>query len=428
MATNTSTKYKWIPSIFHSSGSTPSSISSSLPSDVCRRFSLAQIKAATCDFDKNLIIGKGGFGEVYKGSILDATNGTIPVAIKRLNTSSKQGAREFQTEIETLSRLRHVHLVPLIGFCEDDGEMILVYEYMSRGTLQDHLMYKNSETSDDNNTPLSWKQRLMICVGSARGLHYLHAGARQLIVHRDVKSTNILLDDKWTAKVSDFGLSKAGPILAGTGPAHFSTTIKGSAGYLDPEYYRRHQLTEKSDVYSFGVVLFEVLCARAVVNPNLPKEQANLAMWAQNHFKKGTLHKIVDPNITSQIAPECLRKFGEIAESCVRDRGSERPSMEDVVWGLEFALQLQETAEKNNHLSGGSLEEVFGSTSNSNLIDGNTDNEVFSTDNFSQSSNGDAATRRLMVHSKTTTTDSSDYPIDMKCDSVFSEIIHPTAR
>lgn len=401
------------------SGSSTSAIGSSLPSDLCRRFSLAQIRVATSDFDENLIVGTGGFGKVYKGTI---DGGATTVAIKRLNPTSKQGAHEFLTEIEMLSRLRHLHLVSLIGYCNDHTEMILVYEFMPRGTLRDHLMKKNSNST--GNTPLSWKQRLMICVGSARGLHYLHAGAKEMIIHRDVKSTNILLDDKWTAKVSDFGLSKVGP-ASETGVGHVSTAVKGSIGYLDPEYYKRQQLTEKSDVYSFGVVLFEVLCARAAANPNLPKQEVNLALWARRHYKSGTLHTIVDPNLTGQIAPECLSKFGEMADMCVCDHGSQRPSMGDVVWGLEFALQLQETAE-NNNINGGPLEGLLGPTGVNNGGDGGTtDDDVFtaSAENWSHCSDTEA----MRLFKSYSTSESLDH-VDMRSGSVFSEIMDPKAR
>ncbi|CAL5039079.1 unnamed protein product [Urochloa decumbens] len=294
--------------------------------------SLEALKAATDNFHERNLIGVGGFGNVYRGVLHhDGTR----VAVKRATRASKQGLPEFQVEIDMLSRIQHRHLVSLVGYCDEQTEMILVYEYMEKGTLRSHLYGYNDQLL------LPWKRRLEICIGVARGLHYLHTGCAKNVIHRDVKSTNILLGDGFVAKVADFGLSRFGP--SSVGETHVSTAVKGSFGYMDPEYFRRQQLTDRSDVYSFGVVLLEVLCARPVIDQALERDRINLVEWALASQQRGQLDKIVDPRIIGQIDEHSLRKFAETAERCLADYGQERPSMGDVLWNLEYCLNLQET-------------------------------------------------------------------------------------
>ncbi|MBA0686056.1 hypothetical protein Goari_013677, partial [Gossypium aridum] len=207
-----------------------------------------------------------------------------------------------------------------------------------QGTLRDHLYYSTTdlEKSYSARSEFSWKQRLEICIGAAKGLNYLHTGAAGGIIHRDVKSTNILLDEQFVAKVADFGLSKSG-----LPDVEHSIDVKGTFGYLDPEYFMSLQLTDKSDVYSFGVVLLEVLCARPAVIKSNRREEVNLAEWGMYWLKKGQLDNIIDPILVDTINPNSFRKFAETTEKCLKVYGSERPTIRDVLWDLEYALQLQ---------------------------------------------------------------------------------------
>ncbi|KAG5614592.1 hypothetical protein H5410_014416, partial [Solanum commersonii] len=298
------------------------------------KISFAEILHATNKFDPKFMIGEGGFGKVYKGTL----HSGVKVAVKRSEAGHGQGLMEFQTEIMLLSKIRHQHLVSLIGYCDERDEMILVYEFMAKGTLREHLYSSNEDLDKSSSRPkLSWDQRLQICIGAANGLQYLHAGLPEPTIHRDIKSTNILLDEDYVAKVADFGLSKSGQ----PEETHIVTDVKGSFGYLDPEYLKSMQLTQKSDVYSFGVVLLEVLCARPAVDNMLPRNQMNLAEWGLSWLKENQIEKIIDPFLVGNINPNSLRKFGETAEKCLQENGTDRPKMMDVLWDLDYARQLQ---------------------------------------------------------------------------------------
>ncbi|KAJ9550796.1 hypothetical protein OSB04_014841 [Centaurea solstitialis] len=323
--------------------SEPSSSNSLQESQPCRPFVFPEIQQATNDFDESLIIGRGGFGKVYKGNI---TNGSsvVVAAIKRLDTMSNQGATEFWAEVEMLSKLRHCNLVSLFGYCNYEKEMILVYEYMPNGTLEDHLHKLG--------TPLSWLQRLNICVGAARGLHYLHTGTGIDIgvIHRDVKSSNILLNESWAAKISDFGLSKVGPTNQPS--TYVNTLVKGTFGYLDPDYYETGKLTRKSDVYALGVVLLEVLCRKPAVDRSDEEQWLNLARWAQETIKEGNLKHIIDPDIRGQISPKCLKEFVRIIKRCLHNNPQQRSTMAGVLVSLESVLTIQEKFNNSLELAG----------------------------------------------------------------------------
>ncbi|KAG8387235.1 hypothetical protein BUALT_Bualt02G0000300 [Buddleja alternifolia] len=297
---------------------------------------LVQIGEATSIEEENMpsATAEDGFGKVYKG-IID--NGRETVAIKRLKSNSKQGAREFLTEIETLTELRHVNLVSLIGYCSKHKEMFLIYEYVACGTLADHL-YKLAR-NNDNSSSLTWKQRLNICIGAGRGLDYLHTG--HSLVHRDVKASNILVDEYFTAKVSDFGLAKHEN--RSKLQSHVSTNVKGRFGYLDPHYLTTGKLTRKRDTYSFGVVLLEVLCGRPTLDTRMAEDEQILAKWARENINTGKIGEIVASNLRDEISKDSLKAFVEIAEKCLHEEPKKRPTMAQVVLQLEFALEQQES-------------------------------------------------------------------------------------
>ncbi|CDO99859.1 unnamed protein product [Coffea canephora] len=302
----------------------------------CRCFSLAEIVLATQNFSDAFVIGRGGFGKVYKAYIPAIQE---IVALKRLHWSSRQGAHEFWTEIETLSKLRHIHLVSLIGYCNESQEMILVYEYIPRGTLADNL-YKMSRKGNDI-APLSWEQRLRICIGAARGLEYLHNGTEYGVIHRDVKDSNILLDENFVAKISDFGLSKLERLTQSK--SYVSTKVKGTPGFCDPDYIATHRLTRKSDVYAFGVVLLVVLAGRPAVDNGTPEEQHNLVSYFRECIAEENVDRIVDPSLQGKFSSNSLKEFVKSIENCLHHQPKKRPTMAQVLASLEQALQQQES-------------------------------------------------------------------------------------
>ncbi|KAJ7295433.1 hypothetical protein O6H91_Y189100 [Diphasiastrum complanatum] len=286
-----------------------------------RWFPYTELKKATNNFSDSNQIGAGGYGKVYKGILL---TGEV-VAIKRAEGGSLQGATEFKNEIELLSRVHHRNLVGLIGFCYEQGEQMLVYEYMSNGTIREHIFSKDS--SED----FHWRRRLEIALGSAKGLSYLHELANPPIIHRDVKSANILLDDKLVAKVADFGLSK----LVDDGKAHVSTQVKGTMGYLDPEYYMTQQLTDKSDVYSFGVVLLELVTARQPI-----EKGKYIVREVRTALDKGgfqALRALLDPSLRFYPNRD-MESYINLALRCLEETASKRPSMGEVAIELEILL------------------------------------------------------------------------------------------
>ncbi|TKY58490.1 leucine-rich repeat receptor protein kinase [Spatholobus suberectus] len=290
-----------------------------------RWFSYDELKKCTNNFSESNEIGFGGYGKVYKGVLPD---GKL-VAIKRAQQGSMQGGLEFKTEIELLSRVHHKNLVGLVGFCFEQGEQMLVYEFMPNGTLRESL-------SGRSDIQLDWKRRLRIALGSARGLAYLHELANPPIIHRDVKSTNILLDENLTAKVADFGLSK---LVSDSEKGHVSTQVKGTLGYLDPEYYMTQQLTEKSDVYSFGVVMLELITSRQPIEKGKYIVREMRTLMNKKDEEHYGLRELMDPVVRSTPNLIGFGRFLELAMQCVEESAADRPTMSEVVKALETILQ-----------------------------------------------------------------------------------------
>ncbi|CAB4314383.1 unnamed protein product [Prunus armeniaca] len=293
-------------------------------------FTLEYIEAATQRY--KTLIGEGGFGSVYRGTLIDGQE----VAVKVRSATSTQGTREFENELNLLSAIRHENLVPLLGYCCENDQEILVYPFMSNGSLQDRLYGEAAKRKI-----LDWPTRLSIALGAARGLTHLHTFAGRCIIHRDVKSSNILLDHSMSAKVADFGFSKYAPQ---EGDSCASLEVRGTAGYLDPEYYMTHHLSAKSDVFSFGVVLLEIVSGREPLNIHRPRPEWSLVEWAKSYVRESKIEEIVDPNIKGAYHAEAMWRVVEVAVSCIEPFAASRPNMVEIVRELEDALIIENNA------------------------------------------------------------------------------------
>nr|XP_043611967.1 serine/threonine-protein kinase PBL27-like [Erigeron canadensis] len=291
------------------------------------KISLNILKSATNNFSDTNCIGRGGFGKVYKGEILLSGVLTM-VAIKRLDRSLGQGTTEFWKEVMTLSQYKHENLVSLLRFCDEGGENLLVYEYLSNKSLDLYI----------SRTDLTWPDRLRICIGAALGLRYLHEpveGSQQRVLHRDIKSANILLDENGVPKIADLGLSKLGP--ANQEYSFIFSNAVGTPGYCDPLYSHTGLLTKESDVYSFGVVLFEVLCGRPAYVQDYNDISRSLSALARKCYEEKKLDTIIHPGIRETISPKSLERFSAIAYQCLHLNREERPSMEKIAQEIQIA-------------------------------------------------------------------------------------------
>ncbi|GAA0156226.1 hypothetical protein LIER_13766 [Lithospermum erythrorhizon] len=311
-----------------------------LPTPNLKKYSYAELKSATRGFKPDSILGDGGFGTVYRGWVDERTLAPsklvsgMMVAIKKLNKESFQGFQEWQSEVNFLGRLSHPNLVRLLGYCWDDKELLLVYEFVPKGSLDNHLFRRNVDIE-----PLSWDVRLKIAIGAARGLAFLHS-SEKTIIYRDFKASNILLDGNYNAKISDFGLAKLGP--SGV-ESHVSTRVLGSYGYAAPEYVATGHLYVKSDVYGFGVVLLEILAGLRVIDMSRASGQQNLLEWKKAQLSnKRKLKSIMDARLEGQYSSEGAHFAALLTLRCLESQPKNRPSMREVVAVLEQIRAIKE--------------------------------------------------------------------------------------
>ncbi|GKD63500.1 kinase RLK-Pelle-LRR-I-1 family protein, partial [Tanacetum coccineum] len=291
---------------------------------------MADVEGATQSFNDKNLIGEGGFGKVYRGN-LKCAGLHKTIAAKRWNRKSDQGKTELMTELKILSEHKHMNIIDLVGYCSEKGEMIIVYEYASQGCLATWL------TSEK----LTWRKRLEICVDIAKGLDFLHGTndvKQEVVIHRDIKSSNILLHDDWKASIADFGLSLISPTNQELN--YVIDNAKGTPGYCDPLYITNGVLTKESDIYSVGVLLFEILCGRFVIESNSSKAP-NLVHMVRSHIEKGKLSEMVFKATKEQMAPISLTKFQNIAYQCIHEESSKRPTAYALLIQLKKALENQ---------------------------------------------------------------------------------------
>ncbi|KAJ1290574.1 hypothetical protein BS78_02G254400 [Paspalum vaginatum] len=303
-----------------------------------RVFDYEELQGATGDFGRAQKLGEGGFGSVYKGFVRapDGKGDRVPVAVKKLNQRSLQGHKQWLAEVQFLGVLEHPNLVKLLGYCAVDSERgaqrLLVYEFMPNKSLEDHLFRRA-------NPPLSWNRRLQVILGAAEGLAYLHEGVEIQVIYRDFKTSNILLDKDFRAKLSDFGLAREGPTGANT---HVSTAVVGTHGYAAPEYMDTGHLTAKSDVWSFGVVLYEILTGRRSLDRNRPAGEQKLLEWVvQFPPDSRNFRMIMDPRFRGEYSVKAAREIAKLADRCLLKNAKERPNMSEVVEVLRRAVHSQ---------------------------------------------------------------------------------------
>ncbi|KAK8606663.1 hypothetical protein V6N13_052430 [Hibiscus sabdariffa] len=287
-------------------------------------FTYKELIQATSGFSEHNLLGEGGFGCVYKGILIDGRE----VAVKQLKIGGGQGEREFRAEVEIISRVHHRHLVSLVGYCTSEHQRLLVYDYVPNNTLHYHLHGRGRPVMD-------WEVRVKVAAGAAHGIAYLHEDCHPRIIHRDIKSSNILLHNNFEAQVADFGLAK----LALDSNTHVTTRVMGTFGYMAPEYATSGKLTEKSDVYSFGVVLLELITGRKPVDDTQPLGDESLVEWARPLLAEAIEHEdfkeLVDPRLGNNYVKHEMFRMIEAAAACVRHSAAKRPRMSQVVRALD---------------------------------------------------------------------------------------------